>query len=197
MSVSPFAEWRREGCDDACRPRQHDPDTHEAYGYRQAVQSPPPTTLEVGDLYIDFISFTVTVSGDVVMLSKNEWSVLAFLARNVGRWCSYTALIAAVWPGSDEGHYGKSARVTIHRLRDRLGSAQGMILTRMGFGYMLVSNESPPSESLAKPVSHRLIGRWARNYASCTWCHRTDSSHEARGLCRRCYQKQKNAGKFI
>lgn len=89
-----------------------------------------------GQLTIDLASHIVTVSGQVVDLTKREFELLATLARNPGRVITINELIRLAW-GVD--HYTTdSIKPYIHYLRKKLETdptAPKWIHTVRGVGY--------------------------------------------------------------
>ncbi len=191
MSVMRLDEWRLAGCTDACYPRRHDPRSHESYGYRMAQENPIQTFYEIGSRTVDTVSETVTNEGAVVPLTSREWQVLVYLLRHADQWCSNSSITAHIW-GSGPEH---TLTINVSRMRSKLGNARDILLNRRGFGYMLRTMTKPlPVVRIAEP---RTITRWARSYDACTWCKQTHRPHGGRGLCTRCYDRQKAAGKYL
>jgi len=81
----------------------------------------------------------VTVDGQWVELTANEYGVLRYLADHRDRVVVADALLTAVWGASYRGDYG-ILHVTISRIRKKLGPlARGYLKTRTGVGYLLLS----------------------------------------------------------
>lgn len=106
------------------------------------------TDIVVGPLAIDLDGKTITVEGRDVRLTRREWDVLAYLAGRIGKFCDLDELFWRVFapdvivgsrPSVDRDHH---VRVTINRLRDKLGSARGLIEARPRFGYRLKDGAS-------------------------------------------------------
>lgn len=193
--VMQLNDWRLVGCGDRCFPRQHDPETHETYGYQRAIENPIPAVLASGGLLIDMATQSATMNGVPVWFTAREWQVLMHLARNANQWCTAEEIKQAIWGGFRERQEGKTVRVNIARMRAKLGVASAVILNRPCFGYMLRPDDAPgiaPPAALASIASRR----WAKDQDACTWCKRSDRAHSGRGLCTTCYGRQKHAGKF-
>ncbi len=91
------------------------------------------------DLKIDFAVRLVTISGQPVHLTPNEYRLLSVLAQNEGKVVTHQHLLREVWgPGSQtESHY---VRVYVNQLRDKLNDksvAPKYIWTEVGIGYRL------------------------------------------------------------
>jgi two-component system, OmpR family, KDP operon response regulator KdpE len=95
--------------------------------------------LSVGNLDIDFERRMLSRSGQPVQLSRIEWLLLQYLARNLGKVVLHTDLLRYVW-GEAYGDDVQILRVCVSRLRSKLGSPsgrRGYIRTYVGVGYAL------------------------------------------------------------
>lgn len=95
--------------------------------------------LTVGDLEIDFERRMLSRRGKPVQLSRIEWLLLQYLARNLGKVVLHTDLLRYVW-GDAYGDDVQILRVCVSRLRGKLGSPsgrRGYIRTYVGVGYAL------------------------------------------------------------
>lgn len=97
-----------------------------------------PPILTVGNLEINTGSREVRMEGELVELTPKEYSVLEYLARNVGRVLSRTLITEYVWgyhfdPGTNV------VDVVINRLRKKIDRRSGerMIRTIRGVGYVI------------------------------------------------------------
>lgn len=101
------------------------------------------TQLErIGDLTINFSSRSVTVSGEEVNLTTNEYELLQYLIRNKGRVLDRTQLVEHLrgidWESSD-----RSIDMLISRIRQKLGDDSRnplYIKTVTGVGYVFLSS---------------------------------------------------------
>ncbi|WP_234085914.1 response regulator [Azonexus sp. R2A61] len=96
-----------------------------------------------GSLRIDFVEHQVRLDGEVVVLSRKEFSLLALLARQPGRLVTQTQILREMWGPIHEGdtHY---LRVLVGKLRYKLGddaSAPRFLLTEPGVGLRLITGE--------------------------------------------------------
>lgn len=103
--------------------------------------------LRVGSLLVDPAKREAFVGEAPVTLTKTEFDLLAFLARNAGRVLSRDAILEAVW-GFDFGGDSKVVDVYVRYLRAKIDEAFGrkFIHTVRGVGYVL-KEEIPPSAS--------------------------------------------------
>jgi two-component system KDP operon response regulator KdpE len=93
----------------------------------------------VGNLSIDLGSRQVTAAGNAVHLTRNEFRLLAVLAKNAGKVLTHRQLLQEVWgpESQQETHY---LRVYMNQLRQKLESdptQPAYLLTEPGVGYRL------------------------------------------------------------
>jgi two-component system, OmpR family, response regulator len=98
--------------------------------------------LNVGQLSIDRLSRRATLESRILDLTPREFTLISFLAREVGRVVPRTELLCQVWettfdPGSNivDAH--------IKNLREKLGVHSKMIETVRGVGYRMVAPATP------------------------------------------------------
>ena len=94
-------------------------------------------TVQVGDLFVDFISNRVTLANREVLLSDTEYRLLCYLARNAGRIATRDQILEQIW-GDEYSGEEHLLHVTIGRLRQKLedpARKPKYILTRRGIGY--------------------------------------------------------------
>ncbi len=96
--------------------------------------------IHVEDLEIDTDSYTVKKNGKEVSLSKQQYELLCFLAKNRGKKFRQDSLLEAVW-GYDE-YYGdvRTVDVTVARLRKQIEdnpSEPKYIKNKRGMGYYI------------------------------------------------------------
>ena len=90
-----------------------------------------------GNLSVDFVRRAVTVDGQQVHLTRNEWRLLEQFARNPGRIISHEELLTNAW-GAEFSHDVDYLRVWLSRLRRKLtdaGTNSSLIRTASGMGY--------------------------------------------------------------
>jgi two-component system KDP operon response regulator KdpE len=101
------------------------------------------SVFEVGDLRVDLGRREVSVGGEPVKLTRNEFRLLGVLVKNPGRVMTHRQLLREVWgPGSvEENHY---LRVYMNQLRQKLEADSARpryLITEPGVGYRLASDE--------------------------------------------------------
>jgi two-component system KDP operon response regulator KdpE len=92
-----------------------------------------------GDLKVDLSRREVTLGGNLIHLTPNEYRLLAVLVKHAGRVLTHGQLLKEIWgPGSSqETHY---LRVYMNQLRQKLESNPAQpryLLTESGVGYRL------------------------------------------------------------
>ncbi|OZB36933.1 MAG: DNA-binding response regulator [Halothiobacillus sp. 14-56-357] len=107
------------------------------------------SSLEEGPVYddgtvsIDLVNRKVTVHGQIVTLSRKEFSLLSLLALQPGRLITQKQILRELWgPTHDEdAHY---LRILVGKLRQKLGddaSAPRYIVTEPGVGLRFIAKE--------------------------------------------------------
>ena len=93
----------------------------------------------IGELTIDYQKRLVTLRGETLHLTPNEYKLLVILSINAGKVITHDALIREVWGQySNESH---TLRVNMANLRRKIEENPGSpryILTEMGVGYRMV-----------------------------------------------------------
>ena len=108
--------------------------------------NPEKTTSEeqknitVRGLSIDTEKYDVTLDGEPISLSRQEYDLLLFLAKNLGKPFTREQLMENVW--GYEGYLGdiRAVDVTVSRLRAKIEkdpSEPEYLLTKRGIGYYL------------------------------------------------------------
>jgi two-component system, OmpR family, KDP operon response regulator KdpE len=103
-------------------------------GGGSAAQDPVVT---VGRLEVDLVHHMARLDNEQLDLTGREFDLLAYLARHAGKVCTHQMILKDVW-GSSYGSEAQYLRVYAHRLRKKLGDADGMLRTQPGVGYQLV-----------------------------------------------------------
>jgi two-component system KDP operon response regulator KdpE len=102
--------------------------------------SPGEPVIEIGDLRVDLERSLVTVDGEPVHLTPNEFRILRLLAQNEGKLLTHRAILREVWGPSygDESNY---LHVYLSQLRRKIEpdpTRPRYLLTEAGAGYRLV-----------------------------------------------------------
>jgi two-component system, OmpR family, KDP operon response regulator KdpE len=104
---------------------------------QQNTQSTPTVTLR--DLVIDFDARLVRMKGEIIHLTRKEYTLLKTLTAARGWLVTYEKLAEAIWP-DDVVHEKSKVRGLVMQLRNKLGedlSNPAYILTEPGIGYRL------------------------------------------------------------
>src|SRR5690606_2004010 len=99
-----------------------------------ADQQHPATATDVQGIHMEPDSYTVTVDGEQIALTRTEFGLLSLLVNNPGRVFNRSYLLDTVW----EENYvdgDRSVDNVILRLRKKLKSAGHSIETVWGVGY--------------------------------------------------------------
>ncbi len=96
--------------------------------------------LRIRDLVIDSDKYLVTNKGREVALTKKEYELLLYLAKNAGKIFSREQILEHVW--GYEGFYGdiRTVDVTVRRLREKLEddpTTPEYLFTKRGVGYFV------------------------------------------------------------
>ncbi|MBR6603625.1 MAG: response regulator transcription factor [Clostridia bacterium] len=106
----------------------------------EKVQTDEQTSITVRGLTIDTEKYDVTLNGEPISLSRQEYDLLLFLAKNLGKPFTREQLMETVW--GYEGYLGdiRAVDVTVSRLRAKIEKDPGepeYLLTKRGIGYYL------------------------------------------------------------
>jgi len=97
--------------------------------------------LIAGDVRLDTRSGKVTLAGDPVKLTAQEYKLLSYLLHHKGKIVSRTELIEHIYD-QDFDRDSNTIEVFVTRLRKKLG--QDVITTIRGLGYSLDDPDGPP-----------------------------------------------------
>lgn len=96
--------------------------------------TPPLEEGNGGGLCLDDQTYTATIDGEDIGLTKMEYELLHFLMQHPGAVYSRGELLTEVWP--DNGLVlDRTVDVTITRLRKKIGTYKDQLKTKTGYGY--------------------------------------------------------------
>jgi len=95
--------------------------------------------LEIGPLHLDTRQMRVSLDGEPVHLSPQEYRLVSYLMQHAGRVVSQQELTEQLY-AQDFERESNAVEVMVGRVRRKLGSS--IIETRRGFGYII---QKPPS----------------------------------------------------
>lgn len=94
---------------------------------------------QVGQLEIDFDKRQITVAGESVHLTPNEYKIMALLAKNAGRVLTYDTIIRELWGPSTKSD-NQILRVNMANIRRKIEENPGepiYVFTEAGVGYRM------------------------------------------------------------
>lgn len=105
---------------------------------RRATGSSEPTSLTVGDLFMNLLTRKVIREGNKIELQPKEFAILEYLMRNSGMVVSKTMILEHVW-GYNFDPQTNVVEAQISKLRDKIdkGFGTNLIHTARGVGYVL------------------------------------------------------------
>ena len=95
------------------------------------------------DLTVDFEKRLITLEGQEIHLTRVEYKIVSFLARNSGKVITYDALINQIW-GPYAGDNNRILRVNMANIRRKIEKNPGepeYIFTELGVGYRMIEEE--------------------------------------------------------
>ena len=95
------------------------------------------------DLTVDFEKRLITLKGNEIHLTRVEYKIVSYLARNSGRVITYDAMINQIW-GPYAGDNNRILRVNMANIRRKLENNPGepeYIFTELGVGYRMIEDE--------------------------------------------------------
>ena len=95
------------------------------------------------DLIIDFEKHLVTLNGNEIHLTQNEFKIISRLAKNSGRVMTYDSIIENIWGPYADGD-NSILRVNMAHIRRKLEKNPAepeYIFTEIGIGYRMIEDE--------------------------------------------------------
>lgn len=107
---------------------------------RAGVQE--PAAFRVADLWLDPMTRHVSRGGELISLTRTEYSLLERLIRDAGKVVPRGALIASVWAHGQKVE-GNTLDAFMHLLRNKIddGGRERLIQTVRGVGYIMQSGD--------------------------------------------------------
>jgi DNA-binding response OmpR family regulator len=100
-------------------------------------KGPSSRQVSLGDLVtIDTAKYEVRVKGEKIQLTSTEFMILKMLAEKPGWVYSREKILDLLW-GDEKDVFDRTVDVHIKNLRDKLGSAGGLIKNVRGVGYKI------------------------------------------------------------
>ncbi|QUH28156.1 response regulator [Vallitalea guaymasensis] len=107
--------------------------------YKKGIKT-VQTCFKVGDLMIDFESRLVSIGGEEIHLTPNEYSLLSLLSKNAGKVITTGSILKEIW-GMNYGSDTQVLRALMAGLRRKIEKTPAKpryIITEVGVGYRLV-----------------------------------------------------------
>ena len=101
---------------------------------RRLDRAPEPERLQVGDICLDFGSYTAVVGRKPLALTPKEFELLGFFLRMQGRILTRATICEAVW-GFEFTGTSRTIDVHVDQLRHKLGKLGSCIKGLKGVGY--------------------------------------------------------------
>lgn len=95
------------------------------------------------DLMVDFDKRRTTIKGNEIHLTRVEYKIVSYLAKNSGKVITYDALINEIW-GPYAGDNNRILRVNMANIRRKIEENPGepeYIFTELGVGYRMIEDE--------------------------------------------------------
>ena len=95
------------------------------------------------DLKVDFEKRLTTLKGEEIHLTRVEYKIVSYLAKNSGKVITYDALINEIW-GPYAGDNNRILRVNMANIRRKIEENPGepeYIFTELGVGYRMIEDE--------------------------------------------------------
>ena len=105
----------------------------------RSQQLPQAPVLRIGELEIDHVQHRVMLHGQETKLTRKEFDLLSFLARNAGKVITHKQILNAVW-GPAHTEDTQYLRVYIRHLRQKIEANPNdpkVIHTETGIGYRI------------------------------------------------------------
>ncbi|MDD3415533.1 MAG: response regulator transcription factor [Lachnospiraceae bacterium] len=107
--------------------------------YKKGIKT-VQTNFTVGDLSIDFDSHRVSMNGEEIHLTPNEYNLLSLLSKNAGKVITTGAILKEIW-GANYGSDTQALRALMAGLRrkiEEIPAKPRYIITEVGIGYRLI-----------------------------------------------------------
>ena len=107
--------------------------------YKKGIKT-VQTNFTVGDLSIDFDSHRVSMKGEEIHLTPNEYNLLSLLSKNAGKVITTGAILKEIW-GANYGSDTQALRALMAGLRrkiEEIPAKPRYIITEVGIGYRLI-----------------------------------------------------------
>lgn len=98
----------------------------------------------LNEMKIDYEERKITLRGEKVKFTQNEYNIVQLLSSHAGRVLTYTEIIKKIWGYADDGSV-KKLQANMANIRKKLGEKPGenqYIINELGVGYRMNAPES-------------------------------------------------------
>ncbi len=106
--------------------------------------------IKVGDMEVDLENHTISINGEPVELTQNEYRIVAQLSQNIGHIMPYDKLLTRLWGPNSTGN-NQILRVNMANIRRKIEKDPAhprYIITENGIGYRMPSPEQLAQETI-------------------------------------------------
>lgn len=106
--------------------------------------------IKVGDMVVDLENHTISINGEPVELTQNEYRIVALLSQNIGHIMPYDKLLTRLWGPNSTGN-NQILRVNMANIRRKIEKDPAhprYIITENGIGYRMPSPEQLAPETI-------------------------------------------------
>lgn len=106
--------------------------------------------IKVGDMVVDLENHTISINGEPVELTQNEYRIVALLSQNIGHIMPYDKLLTRLWGPNSTGN-NQILRVNMANIRRKIEKNPAhprYIITENGIGYRMPSSEQLAPETI-------------------------------------------------
>ena len=111
-----------------------------ALRHARSVSQAPSKKFTSGDLTVDYDRHIVTIAGENVKLTQNEFKIVSLLSRNAGKVLTYDYILRELWGPQNSGS-NQILRVNMANIRRKIEANPAdpkYIFTEVGVGYRMV-----------------------------------------------------------
>lgn len=115
-----------------------------ALRHRRIGESSKMNQFVLNEMKIDYEERKITLHGEEVKFTQNEYNIVQLLSNHAGRVLTYTEIIKKIWGYADDGSV-KKLQVNMANIRKKLGEKPGenqYIINELGVGYRMNAPET-------------------------------------------------------
>ncbi len=115
-----------------------------ALRHQRIGESSKMNQFALNEMKIDYEERKITLHGEEVKFTQNEYNIVQLLSSHAGRVLTYTEIIKKIWGYADDGSV-KKLQVNMANIRKKLGEKPGenqYIINELGVGYRMNAPET-------------------------------------------------------